>query len=402
MVRAFLAAVAVTLWASAAHAETTFRFFGSAGGEGQWLTAHDTSPLNPGDFLNLRRNTNAADVTGFADLSFSGRDKLHAKLRASSVDGDALTTKLTLGELYWQHSFGPAVDLTVGRKIEKWGTGYAWNPTGFVNPRKDPSDPNDRLSSYRGVDMVELGIFVRDWNISLLGLPEVDWDGRAAALDRTAWAARAYRLVRGTDVSLLARGGPGVRSEGLSLSRVVGDALELHGEIGWTQNASRSVPAGTGLVSRRSDFVQYVAGGQYTFPRDVNLVVEYFHNGNGYTGGDWETFRAATATATQYLSAGDPRPLLRLNGRYNLGGMGRDYAFERLYVPLRDHRIELEGLSIVNLRDASGLFRLVATWKPYKSVQLYASQTAFWGGPSSEFHYLQVRRLAFAGVRVYF
>jgi hypothetical protein len=402
MVKIFIVATAMLLSVSVA-ASDTFRFFGSAGAEGQWLTAHDTSPLNPGDFLNLRRNSNNADVTGFADLSLPDHvDKLHAKLRVSSIEAGQTTTKLTIDELYWQHSFGSAVDVTAGRKIEKWGTGYAWNPTGFVNPRKDPSDPGDRLSSYRGLDMVELGVFFHDWNISLLALPTVDWNGPHAALDGTAWAFRAYRLIRGTDFSLVASGGPGARREGLSVSRVFGAALEMHGEAAWSQSSTRNVPAGMELVLRRADFVQYVAGGQFTFPHDVNVVAEYFHNGNGYTAAEWKSFGAATASATQFLDAGDPRPLLKLNGGYNGGGIGRDYTFERLDVPLHDHHFELEAISITNLRDASGLVRLVATWKLRNSVQFYVSETEFWGGPSSEFHYLQVKRLAFAGSRFFF
>ena len=41
----------------------------------------------------------------------------------------------------------PWLDLTVGRVIEKWGTGYAWNPTAFIGPKKNPADPNDRRSA---------------------------------------------------------------------------------------------------------------------------------------------------------------------------------------------------------------------------------------------------------------
>lgn len=404
MVKAFFAAAAVVLLAGAAAAEpSAFRFFGSAGGEAQWQMPRDSSPLNPGNFLDLRRNTDAVYAVGFADLALPGRiGKLHAKLRTSSVWAGDSTTKLSVGELFWQHSFSPAVDLTVGRKIEKWGTGYAWNPTGFVNPRKDPSDPNDRLSSYRGLDMVELGLFIDDWTISLLALPDVDWDGPHASIDRTAWAARAYRLILNTDVSFVARGGPGVRSEGFSLARIFGDALELHAEAAWNQNGTRTVPDGATLATRHSDTAQYLLGGQYTLSHDVNLVVEYFHDGNGYTAAEWNDFRAAADTAGQLLATGDPRALLALNRAYGASSVGRDYAFQRLSAPLLDNRIALEAIAIENLRDTSGVFRLTAIWKLRPNVQLYAVQTELWGGRSSEFHYLQVQRLTFAGLKLFF
>src|SRR5436305_8152345 len=97
MVKALLAAVAVALCATAATAGSpTFRFFGSAGDEGQWRTPRDTSPLNPANFLGLKRFTNTTDLTAFADLAFADRaNKLHAKVRASSVSPNTSTDSST-------------------------------------------------------------------------------------------------------------------------------------------------------------------------------------------------------------------------------------------------------------------------------------------------------------------
>src|SRR6266545_5958051 len=98
MVKAFAAAVAAAICAATATADSpTFRFFGSAGDEGQWRVPRETSPLNPGNFLNLRRAASAADVSAFTDVALPGHaDKLHAKLRASSVSAESSSTKLTV------------------------------------------------------------------------------------------------------------------------------------------------------------------------------------------------------------------------------------------------------------------------------------------------------------------
>src|SRR6185436_17958475 len=126
----------------------TLRLFGSGGAESQLVPS---------------RMTNAADVSAFGDLA-SDKWKLHVKLRADASDRGA--DRVRAGEAYVQWRPAKWLDVTAGRVIEKWGTGYAFNPTAFVGPAKDPTDPGDRRSAYRGVDMIRADVFVKDTNIS--------------------------------------------------------------------------------------------------------------------------------------------------------------------------------------------------------------------------------------------
>jgi len=126
------------------------------------------------------------------------------------------------------------LDLHVGREIERWGTGYAFNPTGVVNPPKDPTDRTiDAALPRRGCGgrrplRQRLGRHSS-------GHPQISWAGKDGRhLLATGWASRAYRLIKGTDVAVSASGGSGLpQSEGLSLARVFGNSLELHGEAAY-------------------------------------------------------------------------------------------------------------------------------------------------------------------------
>lgn len=207
---------------------TTLRFFGSAGAESQLTPA--------------RAQLNLADVSAFGDAT-SERWKVHLKLRADASDGSA--DRVRAGEAYVQLHATKWLDVTAGRVIDKWGTGYGWNPTSFVGPAKNPADPNDRRSANRGVDMIRADVFVKETNVSLYALE----DGQ--------YAARVYRLIRGTDVSLVWRSG----QYGFNVSRVFGEALELHAEA--TQHRA-------------------LLGGQYTFGNDVNVVVEVYYERKPY------------------------------------------------------------------------------------------------------------------------
>jgi hypothetical protein len=402
MVTCLLVALALSMLAAPVSAgQLKFGLFGSSGDEAHRYPPQPVSPLNPDNFLDLRDQTNSFDLTVFGDLTNDDRsEKLHAKLRASLESNGGSNAGLEVGEMYWHASLGSSVDVTIGRRIERWGTGYAWNPTGFINPPKNPTDPNDRLSSYVGVDLAELGLAVHGWNIDFIGLPQINWsDFHVAGM---AWATRAYRLVDGTDLSVVAENGVDGTREGASLSRVFGKAFECHGEVAWFQRASSTTLTPDGLVTSQEDAMQGLVGGQYTFPRNVNLTIEYFHNGKGLSNSEWDQFRVATAAARQAFDVGQPLPLLAANSSYTELLMARDYGFARLFAPIGAGRAELEGLSIANLRDGSMLFRGTVTWKIRPNLQMYWIQTEFAERPGTEFSYLQVKRLTDIGFRIFY
>jgi hypothetical protein len=330
----------------------TLRVFGSAGAEAQLTPANTSSPLNPRNIAAIPFQTNVADVTTFIEAAPEDkRWKVRAKLRADVSDRAA--DRGEVGEAFVQFAATDWLDLTAGRVIEKWGTGYGWTPTAFVGPARNPTDPNDRRSAYRGRDMVRADIFVKDTSVSLY------------ALSGGEFAARAYRLIGGTDVSLMLRND----DVGLSLSRVFGDALELHGEIA------------------RTEHTRVVVGGQYTFADNTNLVVEVYHGTDGLTAREWDAFREIT-------------DLREANNRYSPLRMARTYSFVRVARPI--HKVDAELIAITNLRDGSTLIRAAVTYKLRPNVALYAIETELLGGRDSELEYLQVERVTTAGVRVYF
>ncbi len=331
--------------------------------------------------------------------------KVHLKLRGENDwTRDDSVTQLELSEAAFSVSLAPWMDLQVGRTIEKWGTGYAWNPTGVINPRKNPGDPNDRRGAYRGVDNVRADFLLKDWNVSILAVPEIDWEGQDGKhLLSSGWAFRAYRLVKGVDLSLSASGGSGLpNSQGVSFSGVVGNALELHGEMAVFGDSLRVRPDSGAWVLKSRKHADLLLGGQYTFPHSVNLILEYYHAGNGLSPAEWAEYERMVDTGLESLGRGNPVPLLESNRGFSPLGMARDYMFGRLYWLFHHDKLEAEMLVLSSVRDGSALLRPGISWRIQPNWSLYWLQSEFVGGARTEFGYLQVRRLSDFGLRFHF
>jgi hypothetical protein len=352
--------IAAMLIAATSMRAETFKFFGSAGAEWQLTPVNASSTLNPRNIAGLPYSSGSGDAVAFLDAAPDSRAwKFHLKLRGDAAEGGA--QRADIGEAFVQLNPRPWLDITIGRVIEKWGTGYAWNPTAFVSPKKNPADPSDRRSANVGVDMIRTDLFIRGTNVSLY------------ALNDGAVAGRVYRLIAGTDVSLhFRRDGDGTQ-QGISAARVFGDALELHGEI-----------------ARRHALI----GGQYTFRGNVNLVAELYHGGDGLDENAFRAFRSAADFAH------DAQTFRAINAAYSPLLMARNYGFLRIDVP--HDKLDVELIAITNLRDGSLLARATLSLRVRPSISIYAIDTEFAGARGSELSYMQVRRVTTAGARVYF
>jgi len=381
------------------------RLYGEAGTEAHVTNANPDSPLNPGDILDIQRVTDSTDVTLFGDVTPDDkRWKFKTKLRGSNEWQHDASFKFEVDELSFQYSVTSWLDLRIGRQIERWGTGYAWNPTGVVNPRKNPADPNDRRNALRGVDMVAADILAKGWQITLLGTPEIAWTGKDGRhLLSTGWAARAYRLIKRTDVALTASGGNGLpNSEGLSLARVFGNSLELHGEAAYFSDTVRFLPREQFLVATRRPHTEVLLGGQYTFRGNVNVVGELYHAGQGLSGREWNDFRGFVGSAQQSLLNGNPADFILASAQFTPLEMSKNYSFLRVAAPLPFQKLQLETIVITSLRDGSSLVRPGISRRIGSNWSVYCIYSQFTGSAGTEFGNIQIRRSTDIGIRYHF
>ena len=149
---------------------------------------------------------------------------------------DNTSSTLRVKETYAGISAGD-FDFTAGRKLVRWGTGYAFSAAGVLDPPRDPTNPSDRLNTNQGRDMIKADwvhgphALTFAWSTAEFAPPHSNL--------RDTTAFRYNVLVRGFDTSLIAGNDRGSDSFGaLTFTRVVGQAWEVHGEAVWREQAA--------------------------------------------------------------------------------------------------------------------------------------------------------------------
>ncbi len=75
-------------------------------------------------------------TTGITSFGF----RAHGSAESDADQGGTSSLTLLEGTVTLKPETGRTVE--IGKKTLKWGKGYAWNPAGFVERPKDPSDPD--------------------------------------------------------------------------------------------------------------------------------------------------------------------------------------------------------------------------------------------------------------------
>ena len=214
------------------------------------------------------RWTYRARVTFEGESANVAGRRFDSHVAVSSADASMEKGRLTLGggivasgafdghwraaarEAFARVSIAPWMDVEAGKRINRWGVGYGFSPTGVIDPPRLAVDPTDRLGRQEGRTMVRADFFHKDASLTVA----------LASGGLTAMRARGI-LPGGLEVSAIGAVTPDGRgSGGASFTHVLGQRLEWHGEF----MAGRTVSAAAGL--------QYTASG-------LNVVFEYHRHG---------------------------------------------------------------------------------------------------------------------------
>lgn len=169
-------------------------------------------------------------------LRYNNRWAVSTSLIGMTATSGDMHAKLHVREAYAGLSAGD-FDFMAGRKMVRWGAGYAFTAAGVLDPPRVATDPSDRLNVHEGRDMVKADWVRGPHAISMAWSTAALAPKAANALDTTAF--RYNVLVHGFDTSLIAgddRGGDAFGA--MTFTRVFGQAWEVHGEAAWREQAA--------------------------------------------------------------------------------------------------------------------------------------------------------------------
>ena len=274
--------------------------------------------------------------------------------------------EIDLLEGYFSLKPTPSVTIDAGKKVTKWGKGYAWNPVSFVDRLKNPEDPEEALEGF----YVLTADFIKSFDGPLQTLaftPVVipvteEINDEFGKTDHINFGAKLYSLLWDTDLDLIFfTGASRTTSYGFDFARNLKPNLEIHGELAWiTDFKKKSLDSQGALSTRESDVLSALLGVRYLTANETTFIVEYYHNGRGISEDDFENFVGFLDQAHDtFLATGDSSGLNQADqlSKGSFGGANsmRDYIYIRASQkePFDILYLTPAITSICNLRDQS-------------------------------------------------
>jgi hypothetical protein len=380
-------------------------------------------PYNLGGFLEFQPNLFGLDRdAAFYRLNFYDRDEgnlfaqynVRSRLEGSYRHG--MLSLLARGDLRLRYddqgwdeqsrllegyaSMKPSPSLAVdgGKKVAKWGKGYAWNPVAFVDRPKNPEDPEEALEGF----YLATGTVIRSFAGPLktvaftpVLLPVYEHvNDDFGAKNHVNAAAKLYVLFYDTDIDLLAFvGGSRTARYGVDFAKNLLTNLEIHGEWAYVTNFNtRLINAQGQLFSRTSDVMSYLLGLRYLTPQDTTFILEYYYNGTGFTPTDVRDFVTfvddsdATFQRTGNAS-GLQRAQTLAEGAYGRPNFMRHYLYVRASQkePFDILYFTPALTSIVNVSDGSFNVIPELVYSPVTNLELRFRAVGLFGTQGTEY-----------------
>ncbi len=288
--------------------------------------------------------------------------------------------------------------LDVGKKVLKWGKGYAWNPVAFIDRPKDPDEPDLALEGF----WVLAADFIQSFSgplktlsftpVFMPVLQHINDDFGAA--EQANLAAKLYLLLYDTDIDFIVfTGGSRTSRYGVDFSRNVTSNLEIHGEFAYIEDfQKRYIDSNGNILSSTFDTVSYLLGVRYLSQQETTCILEYYRNGTGFTKGEVQDFYSFVDRAyDNYLATGSDAFLGRASnlsqGNYGRPNPMSDYLYLRISQkePFDILYFTPALTTIVNLNDYSFSIAPEIAYTGVTNLELRLKGTFLVGGRETEF-----------------
>ena len=264
--------------------------------------------------------------------------KVNADIQ-QSYTGWSDRTSIFEGYLSLKPSTSLSID--VGKKTLKWGKGYAWTPAAFVDRSRNPDDPDLALEGFTVLSADYIRTYsgaLKTVSFTPVIIPvygEVNDD--FGETDHLNFAGKLYLLLYDTDIDFMVlAGGSKSTRYGFDFSRNITPNLEIHGEFAFIHNFEKKFINSSGkLFESEFDAKSYLMGTRYLTEQDTTFIIEYYHNGTGFSEDEMKDYFSFINQAYETFTATGNDSLLQKASNLTEGNYGRmnpmrDYLYLRV------------------------------------------------------------------------
>ena len=339
----------------------------------------------------------------------SGATAFHARTYAqyySEAESD-----LSLHELYGTLSLGERATLTAGKRMYSWGKGYAFNPVGYVNPVKDPENPELAQAGLMSFGYEYIRSFsggaLNNAALSFIAVPSAETlNAQNSEARDTDLAAKLSLLAWDTDIDFMAyasRVNP--ERAGAAVSRNLGPSLEVHGEFSRFSNKPRYTVVAGAAAASRADGEDWLLGLRWLNKWNLTSTLEYYRSGAGLSESEFGAYADFLANAAVSGSSVTAASALAAGREYfGSSNLMRDYVYLKLSLPEPFNWVYFTPLAYVmlNAADGSWLAGLPLSYKPVTNFEFIAWPVFTGGGRGTEFGGRQASAKLDLWLRFYF
>lgn len=311
-------------------------------------------------------------------------------------------------ELY--ANINPSLTLTkqFGKRAFTWGKGYAFNPVGYVNPIKDPENPELAQAGLLSMSLEKIKSFDSDVlrNISVTGviIPSVaEINNRYVEMGTVDFALKGYFLLWDVDIDVMGYyGKTNPSGAGVDFAANIRENIEVHGELSHFWDKPKSVIAGNELASTTEDGYSYLLGLRYLSKWNTTVIAEYYHNDAGLTKAEYVDYVNFLQNADTEQTA---KMALSYSQQYFSGNsLMQDYLYAKISHPEPFNLLYFTPsfFTIYNVGDNSFLLAISLNYKPFTNFDIELLPTLLIGDDDTEYGSRQFEQKVELRLKVHF
>lgn len=299
-----------------------------------------------------------------------------------------------LFELYGSVNLPDTSFLLLGKKMYNWGKGYAFNPTGYVNPRKDPENPELAQSGIFSINYEYSKSFksnlMKNTSFDLIVIPSTETiNNKISEIENTDIAGKLYFLFWDTDLNFMwysSKTNP--EKAGFDFSRNVLPNLEIHGEFNRFRNQPRFIISNNILQTESINGYSYLFGIRWLNKWNMTTISEYYHNDAGLNRKEFEDYNNFLLNAAISGNNSSIANAMNINRNYfsNTNPM-QDYLYLKISWPEPFNWVYFTPsiYTIFNINDGSFILGVPLSYKPITNFEFILWPTFLAGNTNTEF-----------------